>query len=226
MVEPFFTDADRAYLRANYFELEELCAERPERPAEVRDLIDRGVMPRPSYTVDGREMFPADYFQLCHDAGGVEGLREHFETRYRAAAKSHPELATPAAIERAWQAYLDGIWGQCLNHVTPEVMVRKRALVDSLCKLVALPRPRSAEWRQRLRAEVDELDRIERDFAPDYDRAEDWNDRPPTRDLLIETARRRFPEVFAQKRDSASVAASANGRDQTPSGSDPVKAGA
>ena len=197
MVEPFFTDADRAYLRENYFELEELCADRPERPAEIRELIERGVMPRPSYAVDGREMFPADYFELCDDAGGVEHLREHFESRYTAAALSHPDLATPAAIERAWQAYLEGIWGQCLNQVTPEVVVRKRALVDSLCKLIALPRPRSPEWQQRLRAEVEELDDIERDFAPDYDRAEGWNERPPTRDLLIETARRRFPEVFA-----------------------------
>jgi hypothetical protein len=57
--------------------------------------------------------------------------------------------------------------------------------------------------QQRLRAEVTELDQIERAFAPDYDRAAEWNDRPPTRDLLINVARERFPEVFAVDRDTA-----------------------
>jgi hypothetical protein len=196
MAEPYFTDADRAYIRANYFELDELCADRGEDPAEVRTLIDRSLLPHPSYTIDGKGMFPADYFRLYDEAGGAGRLREHFEQRYRAAATPHPELATPAAVDKAWNAYMGGVWGQCLSQVTPETIVRKRALVDSLCKLVALPRPRSPHWQQRLRAEVDELDRMEREFAPDYDRNEDWNERLPTRDLLIDVARERFPEVF------------------------------
>lgn len=203
MVDPHFAEADRAYVRANYFTLEELCADRDEDPAEVRHLIDEGLLPQPSYSVDGTGMFPADYFKLYDDAGGAEGLRELFEERYRAAAKSHPKLGTPEAIDTAWQAYLRGTWGQCLRQVTPEVMVRKRALVDSLCKLIALPRPRTSEWQDRLRAEVAELDQIEREFAPDYDRAEEWNERRPTRDLLIDVARQRFPEVFAGERERA-----------------------
>jgi hypothetical protein len=196
VVAPYFTAADRAYIRANYFELEELCDGRDDDPAEVRRLIADGLLPQPSYTVDGVGMFPADYFRLLDEAGGVEPLRHLFEGRYRAAAAPYPALATPAAVETAWRAYLDGIWGQCLRDVTPEVALRKRALVDSLCKLIALPRPRSADWRERLRAEVTALDEIERDFAPDYDRAE-WHERPPSRDLLIEVARERFPDVFA-----------------------------
>jgi hypothetical protein len=197
MADPNFTPADRAYVRANYFELEELCTGRDLEPDEIRTLIDEGLLPKPSYTIDGKGMFPGDYFQLYDEADDVERLREVFEQRYRAAANAHPELATSAALETAWRAYLNGVWGQCLREVTPEVMVRKRALVDSLCKLIALPRPRSPEWRKRLRAEVDELDQIEREFAPDYDRAEEWNERPPSRDLLIDVARREFPEVFA-----------------------------
>jgi hypothetical protein len=51
---------------------------------------------------------------------------------------------------------------------------------------------------------VTELDELEREFAPDYDRAE-WHDRPPTRDLLINEARRRFPEVFAKSREPIAV---------------------
>jgi Family of unknown function (DUF6058) len=92
-----------------------------------------------------------------------------------------------------------GIWGQCLRDVTPETIVRKRALVNSLSKLIALPPPSQAELRRQLRTEVTELDQIEREFAPDYDRAEEWNERPPTRDLLIEVARQRFLEVFAEE---------------------------
>jgi hypothetical protein len=197
VTEPSFTAADRAYIRANYVELEELCEGRDVEPDEVRSLIERGLLPKPSYTVDGKGMFPADYFELYDEAGGVERLHDLFEERYRAAANAHPDLSTPAALETAWRAYLNGVWGQCLHEVTPEVMVRKRALVDSLCKLIALPRPRSREWQDRLRAEVEELDQIEREFAPDYDRTEKWNERLPTRDLLIDVARREFPEVFA-----------------------------
>jgi Family of unknown function (DUF6058) len=196
MIEPHLTEADRAYLRANYSTLNELCADRDEDPAEIRLLIDRGLLPKPSYIVDGVGMFPEDYFHLYDEAGGCDGLRNLFEERYRIAAIPHPDLATREAIDSAWRAFLGGVWGQCLRNVTPETIVRKRALVNSLCKLIGLPRPRQEEWRQRLRDEVAELDQIEREFAPDYDRAEEWNERPPSRDLLIDVARRRFPEVF------------------------------
>jgi hypothetical protein len=74
--------------------------------------------------------------------------------------------------------------------------VRKNALVSSLCKLLVLARPREADWRQAFREQVDELDALEREFSPDYDRS-DQMDRPPTRDLIINAARQRYPEVFA-----------------------------
>ena len=74
--------------------------------------------------------------------------------------------------------------------------MRKAALVSSLSELLILPRPRDAEWRRALREQVDELDAVEREFSPDYDRS-DEHERPPTRDLLIEAARARYPDVFA-----------------------------
>jgi hypothetical protein len=195
--EARYTHADRAYLRANYVTLEELCTGHDEDAVEIRRLIDQGVLPRASYVVDGVGVFPVDYFRLYDDAGGCDRLRGLFAERYRTAATPYPELATDEALAEAWRAYLDGIWGQCLRAVTPETIVRKQALVSSLCKLIALPRRRDADWQAQLRAEVTELDEIEREFAPDYDRAEEWNDRPPTRDLLIDVARERFPDVFA-----------------------------
>jgi hypothetical protein len=205
MTQPYFTDADREYIRASFFELEELCENRGEDPEEIKALIDDGLLPRPSYEIDGKGMFPGDYFALYDEAGGVDGLRRHFEERYRQAAADHPHLATREAVSSAWRAYLGGIWGTCLREARPEVIVRKRALVDSLCKLIALPRPGVRDWRDQLRAEATELDRIEREFAPDYDRSPEWNERPPTRDLLIDVARERFPDVFAERDVVATV---------------------
>ena len=74
--------------------------------------------------------------------------------------------------------------------------MRKAVLVSSVCELLRLPRPRSSDWRSALGEQIDELDRLERGFAPDYDRA-DWNERPSTRDLLIRFARHRYPGAFA-----------------------------
>ena len=70
-------------------------------------------------------------------------------------------------------------------------------LVTSLCELLVLARPRNPEWRAALRGQVEQLDALEREFAPDYDRSEE-QERTPTRDLLIEAARQRFPDVFRE----------------------------
>ena len=184
--------ADIAYIRANYLTLDELCAGRDETPAETRRLIDESLLPRPSYVLeDGTEMLPADYFCLVDEAGGPEALRAHFAERLRAAGGED--------LESDWQTYLAGIYGVCLRDVTPEAIVRKARLVSSLCELLVLARPADPEWRERLRAEVDELDELEREFSPDYDRNEERFGRKPTRDLLIAAARERYPGVFSSE---------------------------
>jgi hypothetical protein len=184
-----FTQADLEYLDANYVSLEELCDGRPESPADVEALIAERRLPRPSYVLpDGAGRFPADYFRLIDAADGVDGLREHFTERHRAAEGRD--------LEQDWAMYLDGIWGICLKDVTPETIVRKNTLVSSLCELLVLARPRYDDWRQALREQVDELDELERQFSPDFDRSEEM-DRLPTRDLIIAAARERYPEVFA-----------------------------
>lgn len=190
-----YTSADLAYISANYLTLEALCAERPESPAQVEEMIDEARLPKPSYVLDdGIGMFPADYFCLVDEACGLEQLRDHFAARHRAAALK--EETTVDRCEEDWEEYLNGTYGICLRRVTPEGIVRKTALVSSVSALLVLPRPRSPEWRRLLREQLDELDAIERAFAPDYDRAES-NDGPPTRDLLIRFARHRYPAVFA-----------------------------
>src|ERR671935_864746 len=77
------SEADVAYVRSNYFTLEELCGGRETGPDEVRELIASGTLPAPSYVLpDGTEMFPADYFVLVDQAGGPEALRREFDRRH------------------------------------------------------------------------------------------------------------------------------------------------
>lgn len=189
------TDADLVYVRDNYVTLPELCADRHETPEQVELLITQRLMPRPSYVLeDGTGYFPRDYFRLSDEAGGPDELHVSFAVRHRAATQQ--EQAADS-LEQDWTMYLDGVWGVCLRDVTPETIVRKNTLVSSLCELLMLARPTSLEWRKALRAQVDELDALEREFSPDYDRG-DEQERLPTRDLLITAARERYPELFSE----------------------------
>jgi hypothetical protein len=185
-----FTEADLEYIHAGYVTLDELCAGRDETPDLVRRLIGEGQLPRASYVLDdGSEMVPLDYFRLADEAGGAERLREHFAQRLRAAGDDD--------VDGQWEGYLSGIYAVCLREVSPETIARKTKLVSSICELLVLAKPSNPEWRERLRRDVDELDGLEREFAPDYDRNEERFGCKPTRDLLIVAARERFPDVFA-----------------------------
>ncbi len=186
-----YTAADLDYLRADYLTLEQVCAQRPESPEEIRALIAKGRLPRPSYVLDdGTEMFPADYFRFVDEAGGPDALRARFAERLEAAGGADD-------LDLHWKSYMNGIYGVCLRDVTPETIARKAKLVSSISELLMLARPAEADWRQRLRDEVEELDALERQFTPDYDRNEARFGRKPTRDLLIDAAREQYPEVFA-----------------------------
>jgi hypothetical protein len=186
------SDADIAYVHANFRPLPELCRERGARLEELQALIGDRRLPAPSYVLpDGNEMVPADYFVLVDEAGGPERLRPEFERRHGAAGGAAAELADD------WEGYIDGIYGICLRTVTPETIVRKSQLVESLGARLERPAPEDPEWRTQLQREVDELDALERDFSPDYDRRR--FDRPPSRDLLIKAARERYPQLFTAK---------------------------
>jgi hypothetical protein len=161
--------------------------------AGPRELIRRGLLPRPSYVLDdGAEMVPRNYFALADAAGGAERLHGEFERRYRAVAG-----ANLGELAEDWEGYLSGVYGVCLREVTPETIVRKGILVSALTPLLAMPRADDPDWRRAVREHVDELDSLEREFAPDYDRNVERFGRPPTRDLLIKAARERFPDVFS-----------------------------
>ena len=197
MSERSFSAADIAYVHRNYHTLEALCAGRAETPDEVRGLIASGLLPQPSYVLDdGSAMFPADYFRLPDEAGGPKRLRERFAERFRAAGGQSDDL------EEEWQGYMSGTYGVCLKEVVPETMVRKSALVDSLSELLARPRPGDQLWRSQLYRQVEELDALERDFSPHYDRSDRF-EQLPSRDRLIIAARERYPDVFAAGKETA-----------------------
>jgi hypothetical protein len=189
-----YTDADLAYFREHFATLQEICAGRAETPDDVRRLIAERKLPRPSYVLDdGTELVPRDYFALADAAGGVERVRDEYERRYREAIAANALELDADLLERRWDDYLDGISGICMRDVTPATIVRKRVLIDEIERLVAEPAPHDATWRERLHEAVDELDAIEKPFAPDFDR----NGRfVPTRDTYIRDVRERFADVW------------------------------
>ena len=91
---------------------------------------------------------------------------------------------------------MEGVYGVCLRQVSPETIVRKSELVTSIEGLLAEAKPEDVGWQGRLRQEVQELDRLEREFSPDYDRNRFGT--PPSRDRLIAVAYERYSEIFAQ----------------------------
>jgi Family of unknown function (DUF6058) len=182
-MEARMTAADVAYVEANYVSLEEACAGRPETLESVRAVAAAGQLPQPSYVLpNGTEMVPADYFEIA-DAG-----RESFERQFLAAGGS------PDEVDAEWNGYLSGAYGVCLKEQTPANIVRKEALVKEISGLLADPAPGESSWRSRMRTAVDELDELERPFAPDYDRAR-WG--LSSRDRCITAPRERYPEIFA-----------------------------
>jgi hypothetical protein len=159
----------------------------------VRALIAERKLPRPSYVVDdGTEYVPTDYFALADAAGGPDKAREEYERRYRAALREYDIPFDPDLFERRWQAYLDGISGICMREVTPETIIRKRLLIDEIEELLADAHPHDGDWSSKLRTAVDELDSIEKEFAPDYDRVHFV----PTRDTYIRDVRRAYPQIW------------------------------
>ena len=188
-MELSLTQADVEYIQANFVTLDEFCAVRGQSADRVRALIAGGNLPAASYRLeDGTEMVPEDYFELADEAGGESALRGLFARRFLEAGGDEDEVGSE------WEGYLSGAYGVCLKHVTPENIARKSALVAEIEGLLAAPQPDDGDWRARLQASVDELDELERPFAPHYDRAR-WG--PSSRDRCITAARELYPEVFS-----------------------------
>jgi hypothetical protein len=109
---------------------------------------------RPAPPYPGLEYVPANYFELPD----AEEFRRTFDG---------PDL------EAELEAYLDGTYFVCVRDANVTNIRRKEQLVTQIRSMLT-----------ELRAAVEELDRLERPFSPDYDRTQFG--KPPTRDELIE----------------------------------------
>lgn len=184
---------DLRYIQAQYVTLADLCRRTGRDQAEVEALIEQGALPQPSYVLpEGTGMFPADYLELWEAAGDVAALSAHFRVRYQAAAAQANVELGDGEVEQAWTDYLSGLYGVCLQQVTPETILSKAVQIERIEGLLADPRPTDPGWLEALRASVDSLDGLERPFTG-YDRRRFGG--PTSRDRLITAVRRRYPQI-------------------------------
>ncbi|GAB2647258.1 DUF6058 family natural product biosynthesis protein [Kribbella swartbergensis] len=184
---------DIRYVVENYISMEDATAQAGRRLTEVEALVDRGLLPRPSYTLpDGTRMVTSDFLALWIDAKRATDIPGLFFARYKTAATTHAVPFTEDEIEQAWLDYLAGLYGVCLKQVIPENILEKGVCCDRIEGLLEWARPDDEEWLSRLRAAVDRLDELERPFTG-YDRRRFGG--PTSRDRLITAVRRRFPQI-------------------------------
>ncbi|WP_435856332.1 DUF6058 family natural product biosynthesis protein [Streptomyces longwoodensis] len=174
------TDADDAYVSAQFVTLEELCAVHGRESDAVRRLMLQQRLPLPGYLrSDGAEMVPADLFALADEAGGVDLLEAWFTAHW----------ADPIVGKAEWHAYLSGQY-VCLHQVSPATIQRKDHLTTAIGAAVDAPDAGSAQWSGRLHTLVDELDTLEPAFTA-YDRLRFGG--PTSRDTCVDAVRARFP---------------------------------
>ena len=155
----------------------------------VRDLVDRGFLPKATYVLpDGTPMVPADHAALLDDAGGDPGeIAARFRDRFVASG------GDPAAADEEHEAWLSGEYGACLHSTSPEAIVAKSSLMTAITALLSDPDAGEDRWRGALRGAVDALDAIERPFAR-HDR--DRFGGATSRDRLITRTREQFPDLW------------------------------
>lgn len=187
---------DIAYIKENFVCLEFLCAVANRDAAQVREEIARGERPGVAYTLsDGTQWVSKDYFDLEND-------RSRFTKRARVEGVRLETYLSEEELEELWCTYLTGVYAVCLHRATPENIVRKSVLVETIEALASLPQEEDPAWLTSLQRAVDELDRLERPFSPVFDR--EFFGRPPTRDSHITAMRHRFPAIRRDSRVSDS----------------------
>jgi Family of unknown function (DUF6058) len=164
---PPLSPADKIYIRSNFHTLEELCLSRPNKPADYRSQIRAGLLPLPTYTVDGIEMYPADLFVFPDSVGSLgDQLKKQFFARYQRIAESYGQQIPEAQIREEFESYLSGEYGVCLRWVTPETIFLKGLAMARIDELLGEAKPGDPPWSAALRSWVNRLDAMEREFAP------------------------------------------------------------
>jgi hypothetical protein len=199
---PPLSFADKIYIERNFYKLEELCLARPRTAADYRSQIRDGLLPLPTYVVDGIEMYPADFFVFPDSVGalGVQ-MKDEFFARYRRSAESYNDRESEEGVAAEYDAYLSGEYAVCLRWVTPETIFLKEFIVARIGELLAGPNPADAQWSAALRTWVNRLDSMEREFAP-CDTARFGS--LPSRVRCIDQVREKFPDCFSSDTKDAS----------------------
>lgn len=123
---PPLSAADKIYIGSNFHRLEELCLSRPTKPVDYRSQIRTGLLPLPAYTVDGIEMYPADFFVFPDSVGGFgDQLKTEFFARYQRTAGAYGQQIPYAQVDEEFTSYLSGEYAVCLRWVTPETIFLK-----------------------------------------------------------------------------------------------------
>jgi hypothetical protein len=164
---PPLSPADKTYIERNFYRLDALCLGRPKPLADYRSQIRGGFLPLPPYVVDGIEMYAADLF-VFPDSVGMLGdpLKKEFFARYQRTAQSYGQQIDEAQIGEEYEGYLSGEYAVCLRWVTPETIFLKGLAMSRIDGLLGEPNPADPDWSAALRAWVNRLDAMERQFAP------------------------------------------------------------
>jgi hypothetical protein len=191
---PPLSPADKIYIRSNFYTLEELCLSRPNQPADYRSQIRAGLLPLPTYVIDGIEMYPADLFVFPDSVGSLgDQLKKEFFARYQRTAGCYGQQISEAQIGEEFASYLNGEYGACLRSVTPETIFLKGLTMRKIDELRNEPNPGDTQWSAALRSWVNRLDGMEREFAP-CDSARFGS--LPSRVRYIDNARAKYPDCF------------------------------
>jgi hypothetical protein len=191
---PELTPKDEAYIRGEFFPLEDLCLGRQSHPSDYRKKIRSRELPLPAYVIDSVEYYPPDYFLFPDSIEPGSDIKEAFSARYRRIAAAYNESPSTNIVNQEYEGYLSGEYGVCLKTVTPETIFLKGFVMARIDELFENPKPFDETWRSKLRGLVNRLDGLERQFAPcDTGRFGSL----PSRVRYIDRARKEYPDAFA-----------------------------
>ncbi len=191
---PELTPKDEAYIRGEFFPLEDLCLGRQSHPSDYRKKIRSRELPLPAYVIDSVEYYPPDYFLFPDSIEPGSDIKEAFSARYRRIAAAYNESPSTSIVNQEYEGYLSGEYGVCLKTVTPETIFLKGFVMARIDELFANPKPFDEMWRSKLRGLVNRLDGLERQFAP-CDTGQFGS--LPSRVRYIDRARKEYPDAFA-----------------------------
>jgi Family of unknown function (DUF6058) len=190
---PELSPEDEAYIRGEFFPLEDLCLGRQGHASDYRNRIRSGELPLPTYVIDSVEYYPSDYFLFPDSIEPGSNIKEAFFARYQRIAAAYNESPSTNRVKQEYEGYLSGEYGVCLKTVTPETIFLKGFVMARIDELFENPEPFDQTWRSKLRGLVYRLDGLERQFAP-CDTARFGS--LPSRVRYIDRARKEYPEAF------------------------------